>query len=53
MNAYKTNNRRNMTAKPYPNAADTSYFLNKFTDGLLCSASCVGVVTILFFLLTM
>lgn len=53
MNAYRTERRRNMTAKPYPNAADSSYFLQKFTEGLLCCASCAGVVTILFYVLTM
>mgnify|MGYP003293154181 CR=1 FL=1 len=53
MNAYRTNRRRNMTAKPYPNAADTSYFLAKFSEGILCCASGVGVITILFFMLTM
>ena len=52
MNAYRTD-RRNMTANRYPNAADTSYFLHKFTEGLLCTVSCAGVITILFFFLTM
>lgn len=53
MNAYRTDRRRNMPAKSYPNAADTSYFLTRFSEGLLCCASGVGVITILFFMLTM
>lgn len=53
MNASRTYHRRNMTAKRYPNAADSSYFLGKLTDTLLCSASCAGVVAVLFFLMTM
>ena len=60
MNATRTNNRvntrsnrRNMTANRYPNAASKEYFLEKLADTALCSASCVGIVTILFFLVTM
>lgn len=37
----------------YPNAADRSYFQEKLLDGLTAVASCVGIVTILFFLITM
>lgn len=51
MNAVQTSRPRN--AKPYPNAADRHYFLQKVTDSILSAAICVGVVTILFFLLTM
>lgn len=61
MNATRTNtaristrsSRRNLTANRYPNAASKSYFLEKLADTALCSASCVGIVTILFFLATM
>lgn len=54
MNATHMNQtRRNATAKRYPNAADTSYFVHRFADSFLCAASSVGVVTILFFLITM
>lgn len=44
---------RPTTARSYPNAADRQYFLDKLTDGILSAAICVGVVTILFFLITM
>ena len=53
MNASRTYRRRNVTAKRYPNDADRSYFLNKLADTALCSASCFGLVVVLFFLLTM
>lgn len=53
MNASRTYRRRNVTANRYPNAADRSYFLGKLTDTLLCSASCAGLVAVLFFLITM
>lgn len=44
---------RTRHAANYPNAADRHYFLEKLTDGILSAAICVGVVTILFFLITM
>ena len=53
MNASRTHRRRNAYARPYPNAADLSYFLNKLVNAAMWSASCVGLVTILFFMLTM
>ena len=39
--------------KPYPNAAEPTYFLDKVIDGILAMATVMGSVTILFFLLTM
>lgn len=39
--------------KAYPNAADRSYFMNKLADTFLSAAICVGIVTIIFFLITM
>ena len=39
--------------KPCPNAADPGYFLNKLVDGLLSFATCMGSITIFFFLATM
>lgn len=39
--------------RPYPNAADPQYFLNKLVDGALSVATTMGCVTIFFFLLTM
>ena len=39
--------------RPYPNAADPGYFLDKILDGLLAAVSCMGCVTIFFFLVTM
>lgn len=53
MNASRTYRRRNMTAKPFPNAADPSYHLGRLADTMLCAASCAGMVAILFFLITM
>lgn len=51
MQALNTN--RTRTAPAYPNAADRRYFLDKLTDGILSAAICVGVITILLFLITM
>lgn len=51
MNAVQTSRPRN--ARSYPNAADRRYFLEKAADSILAAAICVGVVTVLFFLLTM
>lgn len=39
--------------RPYPNAADPQYYLNKLLDGALAVATGMGCVTIFFFLLTM
>ena len=39
--------------KPYPNAAEPSYFLDKVLNGILAMATVMGTVTIFFFLLTM
>ena len=39
--------------RPYPNAADPSYFIDKLVDGLLSVATCLGSITIFFFLATM
>ena len=50
MNAVRTTANRNR--KVYPNAADRQYYLNKLTESVLSAAICVGVVTILFFLVT-
>lgn len=39
--------------KPYPNAVEPSYFLDKIIDGMLALATVMGSLTIFFFLLTM
>lgn len=39
--------------KPYPNAVEPTYFLDKLVDGALALATVMGSVTIFFFLLTM
>ena len=39
--------------KPYPNAVEPNYFLDKVVDGMLALATVMGSVTIFFFLLTM
>ena len=57
----KTANNRNSNTRsiyrhyrrPYPNAADPGYFLDKVADGLLSAAACMGSITIFFFLATM
>ena len=38
--------------RPYPNAADPTYFLDKLVDGLLSLATCMGCITIFLFLVT-
>ena len=39
--------------RPYPNAADPTYFLDKVVDGILSVVSSLGVITFFFFLVTM
>jgi len=39
--------------RPFPNAADPQYFLGKVLDGIVATLSCMGCVTIFFFLATM
>ncbi len=53
MNAAKSYNRRRAYARRYPNAADSRYFLNQLADRILCTASAMGFLTMLYFLLTM
>ena len=36
--------------RPYPNAAEPGYFLNKALDYITVAVSCFGMVTTLFFL---
>lgn len=51
MNASRTH-RRAPYARRYPNAADRSYYLDRLADTALRTASCVGLVTLLLYLLT-
>ena len=44
---------RTRTAPAYPNAADRQYYVEKLVDSILSAAICVGIITILFFLITM
>lgn len=37
----------------YPNAADKAYFEEKLLDGVTSVVTCLGILTILFFLITM
>lgn len=39
--------------RPYPNAADPHYFIDKLVDGALAVATGMGTITIFFFLITM
>ena len=50
MNAVHTSSSR--THKAYPNAANHRYYLDKLADSILSAAICIGVVTIVFFLIT-
>lgn len=57
MNKYQKN-RKNLYVyrhyrRPYPNAAEPSYFLDKLVDGILSVVSSLGVITFFFFLVTM
>ena len=38
-------------SRPYPNAADRRYFLQKLLDGVLAAATVVGGLTALVFLI--
>lgn len=44
---------RPLRSYPYPNAAEPGYFANRILDGLTILATCIGVVTLFFFLATM
>ena len=39
--------------RPYPNAAEPQYFIDKLVDGALAVATSMGTVTIIFFLMTL
>ena len=39
--------------RPYPNAAEPSYFLNKLVDGMLAVVTGMGSVTFFLFLVTL
>ena len=39
--------------RPYPNAAEPGYYIQKFLDAALAVATGMGTITIFFFLLTM
>lgn len=39
--------------RPYPNAADPSYFLNKLVDSMLAVVTGMGTISIMLFLVTM
>ena len=50
-NHYPTNYRQ--YARPYPNAADTQYYIDKLVDGALAVVTGMGAITIFLFLITM
>ena len=52
MNMSRTAYNRQLTAPRYPNAADRSLFWNRCADGLLCTASTMGIIVAFFFILT-
>ncbi len=39
--------------RPYPNAADPQYFIDRLVDGALAVATSMGTLTIVFFLITL
>lgn len=39
--------------RPYPNAADPSYFVNRIIDAMLAVVTGMGTITALLFLITM
>lgn len=39
--------------RPFPNAAEPTYFIDKLIDGVLAVATVMGALTIIFFLITM
>ena len=39
--------------RPYPNAADPQYFIDKLVAGALAVATSMGTLTIIFFLITL
>lgn len=53
MNAIRQRRRYYSPYRSYPNAADRSYFAGKLLDGITSAVTGMGVITILFFLMTM
>lgn len=54
----KTRKYRNPYCRPacrytYPNEADRSYFVERFINGATAVISCLGIVVMLLFLITM
>ncbi len=39
--------------RPFPNAAEPQYFIDKLVDGALAVATSMGTMTIIFFLITL
>jgi hypothetical protein len=39
--------------RPYPNAAEPGYFIDKLVDGILAVVTAMGCITFFFFLVTM
>jgi hypothetical protein len=39
--------------RPYPNAADPQYFVDRLVDGMLSVATIMGTLTIVIFLITL
>ena len=39
--------------RPFPNAAEPGYFIDRLVDGVLAVVTGMGTLTILFFLITM
>lgn len=39
--------------RPYPNAAEPGYFIDKLVDGMLAIVTVMGCITFFFFLVTM
>ena len=39
--------------RPFPNAADPGYFIDRLVDGILSVVTCMGTITVFFFLVTL
>ncbi len=52
-NIHRRKSHPSLRCRPYPNAADPSYFVDKLVDGILAVATGIGAATIFFYLITM
>lgn len=53
MNTLTRKRQLEVKSQPYPNAADQAVLWQRFIDTALCIASGIGIVVVIFFLITM